>query len=130
MYEISDYIVAEEVRTPKTQTIIIDVETLEPPTKLLVTKSYDQILQGILKEVDRKDSKGAYADHRPFELSPEALWLLICQGFSLHVNMKFYPYDNEKHRNDLKGLYDGASDLPPELSMVPLNFQTADGEVV
>lgn len=28
----------------------------------------------------------AYADHRPFVLSPDAVWLLICQGFSYHVN--------------------------------------------
>ncbi|MBM2816140.1 MAG: hypothetical protein HW421_2902 [Ignavibacteria bacterium] len=27
----------------------------------------------------------AYADHRPFVLSPDMIWLLICQGFSLHV---------------------------------------------
>src|SRR6218665_2920443 len=28
----------------------------------------------------------AYAEHRPFELSPDIIWLLICQGFSQHVN--------------------------------------------
>ncbi len=28
----------------------------------------------------------AYAEHRPFELSPDMIWLLICQGFSQHVN--------------------------------------------
>lgn len=28
----------------------------------------------------------AYADHRPFTLSPDMIWLLICQGFSNHVN--------------------------------------------
>jgi hypothetical protein len=28
----------------------------------------------------------AYADHRPFTLSPDMIWLLICQGFSQHVN--------------------------------------------
>ncbi|RYZ47433.1 MAG: DUF4419 domain-containing protein [Sphingobacteriales bacterium] len=28
----------------------------------------------------------AYADHRPFELSPDMIWLLICQGFAHHVN--------------------------------------------
>jgi len=323
---VADDTVAMEKIAPKTQTVIIDVETLKPPEKALATKPYDQILRGILKELGEKDSKviahtrqtrplvesshpffsamyRAYADHRPFELSPEALWLLICQGFSLHVNnnaeelrplfvdfkgkqplfvsskgislddpnspwerifpqftsqiaaytgqelidvlagdfttstpasrvasqitamesmkpyfeywmsicgipqiilhgtpedwqsivdrveflrqykldwwvdemlpvlrkivlasqgevdkefwrgmfkehdlkhemcgdpetladgwiVKFYPYDLDKHRNDLKGLYDGASDLPPELSMVPLNFETADGEVV
>ncbi|PSK89575.1 uncharacterized protein DUF4419 [Taibaiella chishuiensis] len=28
----------------------------------------------------------AYAEHRPFELSPDMIWLLICQGFAQHVN--------------------------------------------
>ena len=28
----------------------------------------------------------AYADHRPFVLSPDMIWLLICQGFAQHVN--------------------------------------------
>lgn len=28
----------------------------------------------------------AYADHRPLVLSPDMMWLLIVQGFSLHVN--------------------------------------------
>ncbi len=92
-----------------TQTIVIDVETLTPPKKLLSTQSYDKILQGILTEVHEQGSTiiahtrqtqplvesnhpffaamyRAYAEHRPFELSPEALWVLICQGFSMHVN--------------------------------------------
>jgi len=28
----------------------------------------------------------AYAEHRPFVLSPDMIWLLISQGFSRHVN--------------------------------------------
>ena len=28
----------------------------------------------------------AYADHRPFVLSPDMIWLLIAQGFAQHVN--------------------------------------------
>lgn len=28
----------------------------------------------------------AYADHRPFVLSPDMIWLLISQGFSHHIN--------------------------------------------
>lgn len=28
----------------------------------------------------------AYADHRPISISPDMIWLLICQGFSTHVN--------------------------------------------
>ena len=106
---VADDTIAMEATVRKAQTLIIDVETLKPPEKALATLPYDQILQGILKELDRKNGKviahtrqtrplvesnypffsamyRAYADHRPFELSPEALWLLICQGFSYHVN--------------------------------------------
>ena len=28
----------------------------------------------------------AYADHRPFVLSPDMVWMLISQGFSHHIN--------------------------------------------
>lgn len=28
----------------------------------------------------------AYADHRPFVLSPDIIWLLISQGFAQHIN--------------------------------------------
>lgn len=42
--------------------------------------------------------------------------------------VKFYPYGIDKHRITLKGFYDGAHDLPPELSMVPLSFQEESGE--
>jgi len=28
----------------------------------------------------------AYSDHRPFVLSPDMIWLLICQGFARHIN--------------------------------------------
>ncbi len=101
--------VAVQNKTKQTQTIVIDVETLTPPKKLLETKPYDKILSNLLSDLDEHGSTviahtrqtrqlveannpffqsmyRAYADHRPFELSPEALWLLICQGFSLHVN--------------------------------------------
>ena len=91
------------------QTLVIDVETLKPPTGTLAEMSYDAILKNILGNVtedkvslvahDRRSGSlvdkshpffngmyKAYADHRPFVLSPEAVWLLICQGFSQHVN--------------------------------------------
>ena len=36
----------------------------------------------------------AYAEHRPLSISPEMIWLLICQGFSKHIN-----YNSEKLRD-------------------------------
>lgn len=45
----------------------------------------------------------AYADHRPISISPDMIWLLICQGFSNHVNnnveelrKKFVKFDGKK----------------------------------
>lgn len=45
----------------------------------------------------------AYADHRGISISPDMIWLLICQGFSTHVNMnteglrsKFVAFDDKK----------------------------------
>lgn len=100
-----DYTVGKDhARKP----IVINVEKLERPKSLLDTLSYDLLLdtyyftgdtESIVSHnrLDRQLVMGgqnpffkamyhAYADHRPFELSPEALWLLICQGFSYHVN--------------------------------------------
>ncbi|MBL7811318.1 MAG: DUF4419 domain-containing protein [Bacteroidetes bacterium] len=34
----------------------------------------------------------AYDQHLPLVLSPDAIWLLICQGFSLHINENFEKY--------------------------------------
>jgi hypothetical protein len=43
----------------------------------LVTFGYHPFYAGMLD---------AYANHRPFTLSPDMMWLLICQGFASHVN--------------------------------------------
>ena len=31
----------------------------------------------------------AYAEHHPLTLSPDEIWLTICQGMALHINQKF-----------------------------------------
>ncbi|WP_448700175.1 DUF4419 domain-containing protein [Mucilaginibacter sp. AW1-3] len=46
-------------------------------TDSLVTYGYHPFFEGMF---------GAYADHRPFTLSPDMMWLLISQGFANHVN--------------------------------------------
>jgi len=43
----------------------------------LVTRGYHPFFEGMY---------AAYADHRPFTLSPDMMWLLISQGFANHVN--------------------------------------------
>ena len=43
----------------------------------------------------------AYADHRPFVLSPDMIWLLISQGFAKHINTN--PELLRKHFVDFSG---------------------------
>jgi hypothetical protein len=38
----------------------------------------------------------AYANHRPFVLSPDMVWMLIAQGFSHHINA-----NPEKYRDKM-----------------------------
>lgn len=90
--------------------IVIDIEELEPPKNVLPTATYDALLEQTLAEQDMDDFRivahnriasplvygaehpffngmyMAYAQHRPFVLSPDALWLVICQGFAQHVD--------------------------------------------
>ena len=95
--------------TVATQTLVIDVEELEPPKDLLSTMDYDAVLNEIFNELGINNKllvhsqfaaplvggglhpffnglHWAYAEHRPFVLSPDALWLVICQGFAQHVD--------------------------------------------
>jgi hypothetical protein len=43
----------------------------------------------------------AYADHRPFVLSPDMVWLLISQGFARHINAN--PEEMRKYLVDFSG---------------------------
>lgn len=43
----------------------------------MVSRGYHSFFEGMY---------AAYADHRPFTLSPDIMWLLISQGFANHVN--------------------------------------------
>lgn len=99
----------DEPSIDKVNSVKIDIEKLTPPTGGLKTVSRDKALKQILKDWEndsvtvfahsgRCDDKlvslshpffegmhKAYAEHRPFVLSPDAVWTLICQGFALHV---------------------------------------------
>ena len=104
--------------------VIINVEDLTKPTKLLPVESYQSILKNLIQLEENKKNFAdefsnkynvaefnivaksnisgnlvnldyhpffegmyyAYAEHRPFTLSPDMIWLLICQGFAQHVN--------------------------------------------
>ena len=56
----------------------------------------------------------AYAEHRPFVLSPDMIWMLIAQGFSHHINS-----DPEKYR-------DRMVDFSDKLSLVVESDQPLD----
>lgn len=56
----------------------------------------------------------AYAEHRPFVLSPDMIWMLIAQGFSHHINS-----DPEKYR-------DRMVDFTDKLSLVVESDQPLD----
>ena len=54
---VADTMIAETASTPvATQTLVIDVETLTPPKKLLETISYDKILANLLKDLNKDSS--------------------------------------------------------------------------
>ncbi|WP_338769061.1 DUF4419 domain-containing protein [Bernardetia sp. ABR2-2B] len=84
--------------------ITFEVEQLKRAKKPLKEISFEQISkqfseETIIGSADGKEFvsfgthsflKGmqvAYAEHRPFILSPDMIWLLICQGFSKHVEV-------------------------------------------
>lgn len=39
--------------------------------------------------------QNCYNDHRPLILTPEAIWLCITQGLSIHINQNFAKYKNQ-----------------------------------
>ncbi|KAF5033903.1 DUF4419 domain-containing protein [Petrimonas sulfuriphila] len=58
----------------------------------LVNYDYNSFFNGMYQ---------AYAEHRPFVLSPDMIWLLISQGFARHVNAN--PEKLRKHFVDFSG---------------------------
>lgn len=62
----------------------------------LVNFRYNSFFQGMYH---------AYADHRPFVLSPDVIWLLISQGFSQHV------YANAEQMRSLFVAHEGRKKL-------------------
>ena len=99
-----------ETSNEGTQSVVINVESLKPPKGTLKENDYDAVLKNILGEIGHEEQRivahnkeegklvplphpffdgmhQAYADHRPFVLSPDAVWLIICQGFAHHVNL-------------------------------------------
>lgn len=88
----------------------------------------------------------AYAEHRPFVLSPDMIWLLISQGFAQHINANseklrnmFVDFEGEKtlqvivqedllgEKADWESLFDGFSaQIADNVGMDLVNTLTAD----
>ena len=85
-----------ETSSEGTQSVVINVESLKRPKGTLKEKDYDAVLKNILKEIGHEEQRivahnkeqrklvplphpffdgmhQAYADHRPFVLSPDAV---------------------------------------------------------
>jgi len=58
---------------------------------------------------------GAYAEHRPFTLSPDMMWLLISQGFANHAN------NNSEELRKLFVDFDGKTSLVVVNNKIKLN---------
>ena len=57
----------------------------EEHKQMKLVPSIDRVESNALLETVRT----AYHEHRPLALSPDVIWLTICQGISIHINMNF-----------------------------------------
>jgi hypothetical protein len=88
------------------QSITFDVADVTPANKLLPEKPYDEIIRDTLNRTVEAFVKqegqllttvgehpfvhavySAYSYHQPLVISPDHIWLLICQGFAKHVHV-------------------------------------------
>ena len=81
----------------------------------LVNFGYNSFFQGMYR---------AYAEHRPFVLSPDMIWLLISQGFARHVNA-----NSEKLRDQFVD-YSGQISLVVKTDEVRLDDPNAPWETI
>lgn len=73
--------------------------------QILATSFEDKKLFSFGADVCFKTFVKAYAEHRPIVITPDMMWLLICQGLSYHVNL-----NPEKYRNLLVS-HNGKQDI-------------------
>lgn len=75
--ELAQTLLEERDTAQISQSFSTKIEASQLPNKKMVNYGKQSFIKGMHQ---------AYADHRPFTLSPDMIWLLICQGFSKHVN--------------------------------------------
>lgn len=89
---LSDYGYSEYDLKEKSIDIPYNIIAKSQSPNSLVTFGYHSFFNGMYQ---------AYADHRPFVLSPDMIWLLISQGFAQHVNSN--PEQLRSYFVDFKG---------------------------
>jgi len=108
-----------EINSKDTNSVTFLVEELERASEPLPERKAQDILKGFSKNItnqyevnDDLVSNGyhsfifgmyqAYSEHRPFAISPDMIWLLICQGFSSHIKknqkkgVNFFPVQKKQ----------------------------------
>ena len=108
-----------QIKDKTVDSITFKIEDLSKPEDLLKEQPYEEVIAKFSSKIEAYSevdvpivSNGfhsfiygmyqAYAEHRPFVLSPDMIWLLICQGFSKHVNFgkgtenEVFPHLNTK----------------------------------
>ena len=84
---------------------IKDSRMTDADIEILATSLGDNKLIDVGRDVCYQTFVRAYAEHRPIVITPDMIWLLICQGFSYHINL-----EPEKYR-DLLVSHSGKLDI-------------------
>lgn len=65
---------------------ITETDVRKPPFNVIAMSEAPDSIISIGYTSFLRGMQQAYADHRPFVLSPDMIWLLISQGFAQHIN--------------------------------------------
>lgn len=64
----------------------------------------------------------AYSDHKPIVITPDVLWLLICQGFAAHVKKNMsHPLSRDKVKNNKEANSESQSINRQESIFLPIS---------
>ncbi|MEL7529844.1 MAG: DUF4419 domain-containing protein [Bacteroidota bacterium] len=93
----------KQIQSKGTKGISFQIESLPPPSELMEEVHGHELSQQFVASVSAsafaqetlvdfgshaflRSLHQAYADHRPFVISADMIWLLVLQGFSRHIN--------------------------------------------
>ena len=84
---------------------LISSKTDDAPVSIIATGKHADQLVYLGAHPFFDGMKQAYAEHRPFVLSPDMIWLVICQGFAQHLLVnpgKLSPHFTDSSKMSLK----------------------------